>query len=144
MHDLGLVSRVSWTPASQSEDQVNFDKVVFLVPEDDETYNSEAVSAYQAQLADEKYATTVVSHITEQDTLLALPGSIIIHIPNDPSTKDGIYEAVHKSCARLVEAAQVLNKRQHQQPDKSPTPKLFSLAPQHPDSDGLAYAPFLG
>ncbi|KAK8084448.1 hypothetical protein PG997_005719 [Apiospora hydei] len=97
MQDFGLVSRVSWTPASPSEDQANFDKVVFLVPGDDEAYNSEAVSAYQAQLADENYATAVVSHITEHDALLASPGSIIVHIPNTPSTKDGIYEAVHKS-----------------------------------------------
>ncbi|KAK8069620.1 BcPKS19- polyketide synthase [Apiospora phragmitis] len=143
MHDFELVHRVNWTPVSTSGNQLNFDKVVFLVPGDDGAYNNEAVSAYKTQLTDENYEAAVVSCITDHDALVS-PSTIIVHIPNSPSTKDGIYEAVHQSCSRLVEAAQLLHKRQHRQPDKAQVPKLFSLALQDSNTGGLAYAPLSG
>ncbi|KAK8045536.1 hypothetical protein PG993_005560 [Apiospora rasikravindrae] len=143
MNDFGLVHRVNWTPVSPSRGQFDFSKVVFLVPGDGGIYNNEAISAYKAQLRDEGYETAVVSHITEHDALVT-PGGLLVHIPNSPSTKDGIYEAVHKSCSRLVEAAQLLHKRQLQHPDKPSIPKLFSITLQESGSDGLAYAPLSG
>ena len=141
MENLSLVHRVNWTPVSLSESQLNFAKVVLLVPVDDADCNNELVSAYEAQLADEGYATAVVRQITEIEALLS-PDSIIVHIPNAPSTKDGVYEAIHKSCVRLVEAARLLRKRR--QSGQSPIARLFCLTPQDLNIGGVAYAPLSG
>ncbi|KAK7931820.1 polyketide synthase [Apiospora marii] len=135
-----LVHRLNWTPVSLSESPLKFDKVVLLVP-DDEDCNSELVSTYKVQIADEGYSTAVVGQITEIDALLS-PNYIIVHIPNTASTKDGVYEAVHKSCMRLIEAARLLQQRR--QPGKPATASLFSLTLQDSNTGDLACAPLSG
>ncbi|ROV97820.1 hypothetical protein VPNG_08650 [Cytospora leucostoma] len=121
----GLIHRVEWTPATLTEEPLNFENVVFLVS--DREPNA-TVSAFQEQLAGEGYKTALVSDVTGLETLLS-PGTIVVHIPHAAQTKDDIYGAVTTSCNTLIAAAQQLQSLNKQsQYDGNKSPKLISLA----------------
>ncbi|KAK2046110.1 hypothetical protein LZ31DRAFT_630118 [Colletotrichum somersetense] len=141
MDTAGLVHRICWTPAALSEQQMVFDTVAFLVPDDASAYRKDVVSCYEKQLATEGYTTAVLDRTADIETTLS-PRCILVHIPNSPITKADIYEAVTLSCSRLVEAAQLL--RKYRQSGKRPLWKLVSLTTQPSGTAGLACAPLAG
>lgn len=133
-----LIHRVTWSPASLSEEPLRFERVVFLTGDEEP---DEILSMYRKQLNDEGYETEVVRDPMEIIPLLTLD-TIVVHIPHAAKAKDEVYEAVTKSCTSLIIAAKALC--QHHQLDKSKTYKLFSLIKKDLGIRDLGYAPLYG
>lgn len=140
MDTMGLVHQITWTPATLSQQPIVFKHVVFLV--DNKT--TAPLSTYKQQLADEGYTSVVTSDIKDITPLLMAEttDTIVVHIPHAATAKNGIYEAVSKSCISLVAVAQTLY--QYSQSDKNKTYKLFSLVTKDEGIGNLCYAPLFG
>ncbi|KAF7858490.1 hypothetical protein EAF04_009090 [Stromatinia cepivora] len=134
----GLIHQLAWAPAALSEEALSFQKVAFLVGNEE---HNEILSAYQKQLTDAGYVIAVVNDATELGHLLA-PDTIIVHIPYTASAKSDIYEAATKSCTSLIAAAQLLY--QNSQSGQNKTSKLFSLISLNGGIGDLGYTPLSG
>ncbi|KAM0139075.1 hypothetical protein ACHAP3_003343 [Botrytis cinerea] len=138
MNANNLIHRVTWSPASLSEEPLSFTRVVFLTGDEEP---DEIMSMYRKQLNDEGYETEVVRDPMEIISHLACD-VIVVHIPHAAKAKDEIYEAVTKSCTNLITAAKALC--QYHQLDKRKTHKLFSLIKKDLGIRDLGYAPLYG
>ncbi|KAE8334463.1 hypothetical protein BDV24DRAFT_172540 [Aspergillus arachidicola] len=134
-----LIHRVNWAPAELSPEPLKFRRVVFVAADDEE--ESDKLSIYQAQLADEGYETVIASHATEIASLLT-PDTIVVHIPHAVREKSGVYETVTRSCTSLIAVAQILY--HYSQANGNMTSKLFSLISRDFGTGDLVYAPLYG
>ncbi|KAI1076802.1 hypothetical protein F5B20DRAFT_572644 [Whalleya microplaca] len=138
MNISGLIHRVGWQAAALSREPLPFNKVVFLVGYEG---CDQSLNAYQGQLAHEGYVTEVTSDVMEIGRLLT-PGTIVVHIPDVARTKNGVYNAVTRSCTSLIAAAQVLY--DYSQNSQNQTSKLFCLISKDFGIGDLSYAPLHG
>ncbi|GAB1209746.1 hypothetical protein APSETT445_008527 [Aspergillus pseudonomiae] len=134
-----LIHRLNWAPAELSPEPLKFRRVVFVAADDEE--ESDKLSIYQAQLADEGYTTVIVSHATEIVPWLT-PDTIVVHVPHAVREKSGVYEAVTRSCTSLIAVAQIMY--HHSQANRNVTSKLFSLISRDFGTSDLGYAPLYG
>ncbi|KAL4867611.1 hypothetical protein BDV12DRAFT_198031 [Aspergillus spectabilis] len=141
MSATGLIHEIRWTPATLSEEPLDFSKVVFVVG-DKVTEESDTLSAFQTQLTGEGYAPVIVSNPSEINSVLTSEtAAIIVHIPHVAHTRDGLYDAAVNSCASLTTIAQLLlsgglrNKT---------AVKLFSLVTKNEGISDLSFAPLYG
>ncbi|KAJ5816624.1 hypothetical protein N7447_008857 [Penicillium robsamsonii] len=142
MSPTSLVHQVAWTPAVLSEKPVELRKVIFLA--DDKTENVN-LSSYTKTATNEGLEIVIVNDASELDPEL-VTGNIVVHIPLLSGDRNGIYNAVTKSCASLVAAAQMMQKF-----SQSPCPsgmhasyKLISVTNMDSSVNDLGFAPLRG
>ncbi|PWY70789.1 polyketide synthase [Aspergillus eucalypticola CBS 122712] len=131
------IHQLTWLPAALSKEPLQIGKVVFVVTD----RNNEKLSAYQAQLAHEGYATVVTCDTTNISPSLT-PDSIVVHIPPAAENKSSVYEAATQACTALVQIAQQLYRCSVSTNAK--TVKLFSVISKDFDTGDLGYAPLHG
>ncbi|GLA98441.1 type I Iterative Polyketide synthase (PKS) [Aspergillus tubingensis] len=132
-----LIHKLTWSPAALSKEPLSIAHVVFVVAEKE----SESLSAYQAQLANEGITTVVTDDAMKINPLIT-PKTIVVYIPPTAKSKEEIYAAATQACTSLINVAQQLYHRSISA--KSKTVKLFSIVPKDWGIGDLVYAPLHG